>query len=96
VWRTTIGEITIVSGLSGADDEGPDQRKPTARVEDRDGDNKSNAFWTRIGCAWPHKDGKGSNVVWSALPTNGRLVLREFTEEDAAEWEKKNKRTFKR
>jgi CHC2-type zinc finger protein len=41
-----------------------------------------NAFWTRIGSAWPHKDGKGLNLVLSALPTNSRLVLREYTEKD--------------
>lgn len=53
-------------------------------VEDR-GEGKD-AIWTRIGSAWPHKDGKGFNVQLSALPaTGGRVVLREFTEEDAAE-----------
>ena len=36
-----------------------------------------NAFWTRVGSARPHKDGKGLNLVLSALPINGRLVLRE-------------------
>ena len=30
----------------------------------------------------PHKDGKGFNVVLSALPVNGRLVLRTFTDDD--------------
>ena len=40
-------------------------------------------FWTRIGSAWRHaKDGKGYNIVLSALPINGRLVLREYTEKD--------------
>jgi hypothetical protein len=52
-------------------------------VEDRGEGEDADAFWTRIGSAWPHKDGKGLNVVLSALPANGRLVLREFTEEDA-------------
>ena len=51
-------------------------------VEDRGEGDDNDAFWTRIGSAWPHKDGKGINVVLSALPLNGRLVLREFTEED--------------
>jgi len=40
------------------------------------------AFWTRVGSAWPHKDGKGLNLVLSAVPINGRLVLREYTPED--------------
>jgi hypothetical protein len=52
-------------------------------VEDREGEGDDNdTFWTRIGSAWPHKDGKGLNLVLSALPINGRLVLREYTPED--------------
>jgi hypothetical protein len=50
--------------------------KEVAEGEDPD------AFWTRVGSAWPHKDGKGLNLVLSALPINGRLVLREYTPED--------------
>ena len=60
--------------------------KPTHKVyvvEDRSGDSEDNdAFWTRVGSAWPHKDGKGLNVVLSALPVNGRIVLRQYTAED--------------
>ena len=61
-------------------------KKPTHKVfvvEEREGEGKDeDAFWTRVGSAWAHKDGKGFNVVLSALPVNGRLVLREFTEDD--------------
>jgi hypothetical protein len=61
-------------------------QKPSHKVyvvEDRgEGGGDNGAFWTRIGSAWPHADGKGLNVVLSALPANGRLVLREYTEED--------------
>ena len=46
------------------------------------------AFWTRVGSAWPNADGKGFNITLSALPVNGRIVLREFTEEEAVEEEK--------
>jgi hypothetical protein len=42
------------------------------------------AFWTRVGSAWPHSDGKGWNITLSAVPVNGRIVLREYTAEDAA------------
>ena len=63
-----------------------DNKKPTHKVfvvEDREGEGEDgDAFWTRVGSAWAHKDGKGFNVVLSALPLNGRLVLRNFTEED--------------
>ncbi|MGD9537130.1 MAG: hypothetical protein AB7P52_05175 [Alphaproteobacteria bacterium] len=39
------------------------------------GDKK---FWTRIGAAWDHEDGKGLTVQLDLLPANGgRIVLRE-------------------
>ena len=34
-------------------------------------------FWNRIGAAWPHKDGKGFNVV-----LDGNLALRERKPKD--------------
>lgn len=49
-------------------------------VEDR-GDNED-PFWLKIGAAWAHKDGKGFNLTLSALPLDGRLVLREPTENE--------------
>ncbi|WP_346658407.1 hypothetical protein [Bradyrhizobium sp. 134] len=41
---------------------------------DGEGDN---AFWTKIGAAWEHKDGKGFNILLTAMPLNGRLVIRQ-------------------
>jgi len=39
------------------------------------GDKK---FWTRIGAAWDHEDGKGLTVQLDLVPVNGgRVVLRE-------------------
>jgi hypothetical protein len=56
-------------------------------VEDR-GEGNDPGFWTRCGSAWPHKDGKGLNVqIAPGLAVSGRLVLREYTEEDAKEEE---------
>ena len=38
-------------------------------VEDRAGDQSDQpGFWTRIGSAWPHKDGKGLNIVMNSHP----------------------------
>ena len=53
-------------------------------VEDRDGNGSDNdAFWTRVGSAWPNKDGKGYNIVIApGIAVSGRLVLREYTVED--------------
>ena len=44
--------------------------------KDKAGEDKST--WTRIGAAWPHKDGKGFNAELRALPVNGKLVIRRF------------------
>ncbi|MCC7428672.1 MAG: hypothetical protein IT557_17405 [Alphaproteobacteria bacterium] len=44
------------------------------------GDKK---FWTRIGAAWDHEDGKGLTVQLDLLPANGgRIVLREPAGDD--------------
>jgi hypothetical protein len=45
-------------------------------------------FWTRIGAAWDHEDGKGLTLQLDLVPLNGgRVVLRtpsEATEEKGA------------
>ncbi|QDV90566.1 hypothetical protein RAS2_16460 [Phycisphaerae bacterium RAS2] len=46
-------------------------------VRDREG---GNGFWTRIGAAWAHADGKGFNVQLEVAPLDGRIVLRVATE----------------
>lgn len=38
------------------------------------GTEKTN--WTRVGVAFPHKDGQGLNLELRALPVNGKLVIR--------------------
>ncbi len=38
--------------------------------------------WTKIGAAWTHEDGEGYNVTLSALPLNGRLVIRKPKDEE--------------
>jgi hypothetical protein len=41
--------------------------------------------WTRVGAAWPNKDGKGFSVQLDVLPLDGRLILREpLPERDTA------------
>jgi hypothetical protein len=44
-----------------------------AFVVDDDGDG---AFWTKIGAAWPHEDGRGYNLQLNAIPVSGRITLR--------------------
>jgi hypothetical protein len=41
-------------------------------------DGKS--FWTRIGSAWAHQDGKGFNIQLDVAPLDGRISLRVATE----------------
>jgi hypothetical protein len=56
---------------------------PTHKAFTVEGEGEK-AYWTRVGSAWPHADGKGWNVTLSALPVNGRIVLREYTADDDA------------
>jgi hypothetical protein len=43
-------------------------------VTKKDDDKKG--FWTKIGAAWAHDDGKGFNLQLAALPVDGAIVLR--------------------
>jgi hypothetical protein len=43
-------------------------------------------FWTRIGAAWDHEDGKGLTVQLDLVPVNGgRIVLRAAAEDGQTE-----------
>ena len=41
--------------------------------------NGPDARWTKIGAAWPNRDGKGFNILCDAVPLQGRIVMREYT-----------------
>ena len=44
------------------------------------------AIWHELGAAWKHKDGKGFNLQFKALPLPGaQVVLREPKQADAGE-----------
>jgi hypothetical protein len=47
------------------------------QVRDREGQK---GFWTRIGSAWAHGDGKGFNIQIETVPLDGRITLRVTTE----------------
>lgn len=58
-----------------------DGTKPSYRVytvEDRE--DAEDSYWTQIGAAFAHGDNEGMNIVLRALPVDGRLVLRRYTE----------------
>ena len=46
----------------------------------RDGGEGKKSFWTRIGSAWAHADGKGFNVQLEVVPLDGRITLRVASE----------------
>lgn len=46
----------------------------TAYQVKTDQDDKSH--FTRVGAAFPHKDGQGHTITLDALPVDGRIVLR--------------------
>jgi hypothetical protein len=47
------------------------------QVRDRKGQK---AVFNRIGAAWPNADGKGFNIQLDALPLDGQITLRVYTE----------------
>jgi hypothetical protein len=49
--------------------------RPTHTVYVVEGEGDS-TFCTKIGAAWAHEDGEGYNITLTALPMNGRLVVR--------------------
>jgi hypothetical protein len=45
-------------------------------VEEYDaGNGKKGRSWTRIGAAFPHKEGPGFNIELRTIPLDGRIVL---------------------
>ena len=59
-------------------------KKPAFNAYTVTGEGKQ-AFWTRIGSAWPHQNGEGFNIELNALPVNGRIVLMSPKAEDSTE-----------
>lgn len=51
---------------------------PAFRLYRVDG-NGPDARWTKIGAAWPKRDGKGFNILCDAVPLQGRIVMRAYT-----------------
>lgn len=50
-----------------------------------DENGEKRGIWTKVGAAWPNKDGKGFSVQLDVLQIDGRLMLREpLPERDTA------------
>jgi hypothetical protein len=39
-------------------------------------------YWLNLGLAFPHKDGKGFNIMLQAFPLDGKIVCREVADDD--------------
>ena len=44
-------------------------------VEEYERDGKTQKRWTKIGAAFPHKEGLGFSIELRAFPVHGRLVV---------------------
>jgi hypothetical protein len=44
-------------------------------VEEYESNGKTQKRWTRIGAAFPHKEGPGFSIELKAFPVDGRLVV---------------------
>jgi hypothetical protein len=59
-------------------------KQPTHRVYSVIRREGQDDFWLNLGLVFPHKDGKGFNLMLQALPIDGKLVCREVSEDDQA------------
>jgi hypothetical protein len=44
-------------------------------VEEYEANGKTGKRWTKIGAAFPHKEGSGFSIELHAFPIDGRLVV---------------------
>ena len=51
-------------------------KRPTHRVYSVIRREGQDDFWLNLGLVFPHKDGKGFNLMLQALPIDGKLVCR--------------------
>jgi len=56
------------------------KKKPMYRAYVVEDINEDDSFWTLIGSAFAHADNKGFNLLLKALPLDGRIVLRRYSE----------------
>lgn len=60
------------------------ENKPPRLIAYHVAERGKKKFWTRIGAAWDHEDGKGLTLQLELLPASGgRVVLREPAAEEA-------------
>jgi hypothetical protein len=55
---------------------GTAKKPPYIAYSVRDRGEGKDSHWTEIGVAFPHKDGKGFDILFEVVPLNGRITLR--------------------
>lgn len=59
------------------------ENRPPKRIAYHVAERGGKHFWSRIGAAWDHEDGKGLTVQLDLMPVSGgRIVLRQSGEGD--------------
>ena len=53
-------------------------------------------YWLNLGVAFRHEDGEGFNILLQALPTDAKLVLRTYKEDEEEEQKSKGKPSYKK
>ena len=66
--------------MSNTDTQTNSSKAPTHIVYQVRGEEGQKGFWTRMGAAWAHKDGKGFNIQLEGFPLDGRLTMRAASE----------------
>ena len=67
--------------MSEKDDRPTASKTPTHVAYEVRSRQNGKGFWTHIGAAWPHTDGKGFNIQLENVPLDGRVVLRVLSDE---------------
>ena len=60
-------------------------KRPSHRVFAVREGKDDNKFWTEIGAAWAHGDGKGFSIKCEAVPLQGRIIMRAYQPKPKAE-----------
>ena len=63
-----------------------EKKKPAYKVFVVEDIDDETSYWTNIGVAFAHEDQRGMNLILKALPLDGRLVLRRYTEATGDKW----------
>jgi len=58
----------------------PNSKNPSHLAYQVSKGKEGQAYFNRIGAAFPHKDGNGIDVVLSSVPVDGRVTLRTMQE----------------